>query len=173
MMTMSVVSPLEAQQGDWVILDVRSTSERATVCVAGSMHLPLESVESGVAQLQSQPGPIAVLCKGGTRAAMAQERLARCGVTVSVIEGGMDGWVRAGLPVTRLTVSSWSLERQVRFVAGLLVLCGTVAALVWGRGWLGVTGFVGAGLVFAGVTDTCMMGRLLARMPWNRLRSTA
>jgi hypothetical protein len=102
---------------------------------------------------------------------MAQERLARCGVPVSVIEGGMDAWIRVGLPTTQMTVSSWSLERQVRFVAGLLVVCGTVGVLVWGRGWLVVTGFVGAGLTFAGLTDTCLMGRLLARMPWNRLRS--
>ncbi|MEO8737326.1 MAG: rhodanese-like domain-containing protein [Edaphobacter sp.] len=170
---MNSVSPVQAQQGDWVIVDVRSTSERAAACLAGSISMPLENVESGVAQLQRETSPIAMLCKRGTRATMAQERLARCGMTVSVIEGGMDAWIRAGLPVTRTTGTSWSLERQVRLVAGLLVLCGTVAALVWGRGWLGLTGFVGAGLAFAGLTDTCLMGRLLARMPWNRLRSTA
>jgi rhodanese-related sulfurtransferase len=170
---MSVVSPVQAQQGDWVIVDVRSASERAAACVAGSIHMPLEGVESGVSQLQRQELPIAMMCKGGTRARLAQERLARCGVTVSVIDGGMDAWIRAGLPVTRVTLSNWSLERQVRFVAGLLVLCGTVATLLWGRWWLVMTGFVGAGLTFAGLTDTCLMGRLLALMPWNRLRSTA
>jgi rhodanese-related sulfurtransferase len=171
MMTSSLISPVQAQKGDWVIVDVRSESERAVAGVAGSIHLPLESVESGVSQLQGQGRPIAVLCKSGMRATMAQERLARCGVPVSVIEGGMDAWIRVGLPTTQMTVSSWSLERQVRFVAGLLVVCGTVGVLVWGRGWLVVTGFVGAGLTFAGLTDTCLMGRLLARMPWNRLRS--
>ncbi len=172
-MTVRMVSPVQAQQGDWVIVDVRSASERAAACVAGSLHLPLESVESGVSLLQRQERPIAALCKGGTRATMAQARLAQCGVGVSVIEGGMDAWIRAGLPVTQKTVTSWSLERQVRFVAGLLVLCGTAAALTGGRGWLVVTGLVGAGLTFAGLTDTCLMGRLLARMPWNRIRSTA
>jgi len=172
-MTSDLVSAAEAHAGEWVIVDVRSATERVAACVAGSIHLPLENVESGVSQLQRQERPIAVLCKGGMRAGLAQARLARCGISVSVIDGGMDAWVSAGLPVTRQTVSSWSLERQVRFAAGSMVLCGTLAALVWGRGWLGLTGFVGAGLMVAGWTDTCTMGRVLALMPWNRLRSTA
>lgn len=164
------VSPQEVQGGKWLIVDVRSASERAAGSIAGSMHLALEQVESGALLLQGADRPVALLCQGGTRAKLAQARLAAKGVAASVVAGGLNAWKREGLPVSRET-ASWSLERQVRFGAGMLVFAGTLAAAVWGRGWLLLTGFVGCGLVFAGATDICMMGRLLAMMPWNRVRS--
>ena len=158
-------------QGDWMVIDVRSASEHAAGTLPGSVHLPLEQIESAAPMLRGTVKPIALLCQSGTRAALAHERLARHGVKASVLTGGLAQWRREGLPVSRTTATSWSLERQVRFGAGLLVLTGTIAVAVWGRGWLGLTGFVGAGLTFAGATDICMMGRLMARMPWNRTQS--
>ena len=166
----AIISPQEAMQGQWAIVDVRSATERSAECVPHSMHLPLETVESGAAHLQKLDQPIALLCQGGTRAKLAQEKLAHCGVEASVIEGGISRWRREGLPLERHTYSTWSLERQVRFAAGLLVLLGTFATVFVSHYFLWLTGFVGCGLTFAGASGTCLMGNLLASMPWNQHR---
>ncbi|MBO0696981.1 MAG: DUF2892 domain-containing protein, partial [Zavarzinella sp.] len=83
------------------------------------------------------------------------------------VEGGTAAWAAAGLPVVRGR-KAVSLERQVRIAAGLLVVLGAVLGWLVHPAFVGLSAFVGAGLVFAGVTDTCGMGMLLARMPWNR-----
>jgi hypothetical protein len=87
---------------------------------------------------------------------------------VIVVEGGTDGWVRAGCPVERSDRKTISLERQVRIGAGLLVLLGVAMGFGLHAGYFALSAFVGAGLVVAGITDWCGMGMLLARMPWNR-----
>jgi hypothetical protein len=129
----------------------------------------LETIDRDLAQLPK--GGIALLCKSGTRARLAQRRLARRGIQAAVIDGGMDAWLREDLPVSHSTHSTWSLERQVRFGAGLLVLAGTILAVLVSPRWLLLTGFVGCGLIVAGATDICLMGNALARTPWNRIRS--
>jgi predicted branched-subunit amino acid permease len=86
---------------------------------------------------------------------------------VLVVEGGTDLWNEQKLPVEKGT-AVMSLERQVRITAGSLVFIGTLAGLFANRAFLVLPAFVGAGLVFAGITDTCAMGMLLAKMPWNR-----
>ena len=85
-----------------------------------------------------------------------------------VVTGGTLAWIDAGLPVTRGTAKVISLERQVRIVAGALVVTGVVLAQSVNHWFIGLSAFVGAGLVFAGITDFCGMGLLLARMPWNK-----
>jgi rhodanese-related sulfurtransferase len=175
----AVITPQQALDGEWTVVDVRSAGERAAVRVGGSQHAPLEEVKVRVRALQAAPQAqrgetlprVALLCKSGMRARMAQERLAACGVAAAVVAGGMDRWRADGLPVVRGTASTWSLERQVRCGAGALVMAGTLLAAVVNPHWLWLTGFAGAGLAFAGVTDICMMGTLLAKMPWNRVRS--
>lgn len=166
---MTEISPAEATTPGWTIVDVRSASERAAASVAGSLHIPLETVERHGARLRGLR--IALLCKAGTRARMARQRLAALGIDSAVITGGLDRWRRDGLPVSRTTPTRWSLERQVRLVAGSLGLTGTLLAVFVDTHWLWLTGFVGAGLTFAGLTDLCLMGNLLARLPWNRIRS--
>jgi hypothetical protein len=84
-----------------------------------------------------------------------------------VVAGGTDAWVAAGLPVVR-GKAAIALERQVRIAAGLIVLTGVVLGYTVHHYWFALSGAVGAGLAIAGITDTCMMGMLLARMPWNR-----
>ena len=86
---------------------------------------------------------------------------------VRVMDGGMRAWLDAGLPVNR-GVQRMSLERQVRIAAGFLSATGGVLALLVSPWFAAVPAFVGTGLVFAGVTDTCAMGMLLARLPYNR-----
>ncbi len=86
------------------------------------------------------------------------------------IEGGTSAWEQAGLPVVR-GKKAMSLERQVRIAAGSLILVGVILSFVVHPYLIGISAFVGAGLVFAGITDTCGMGMMLAKMPWNQVKS--
>jgi hypothetical protein len=99
---------------------------------------------------------------------MAYHLLAASGRDLYTLKGGTAAWLRTGNPDVRCTVARWALERQVRFVAGLLVAVGVLLAVTWSRLWLILPGFIGCGLTFAGLTDFCPMGELLARLPWNR-----
>ena len=98
---------------------------------------------------------------------MTAELLAPCRREIRVLEGGTTAWTQAGLPVVRSVKTRWSLERQVRLGAGLLVLVGVVLAFTVSLNWIFLSAFVGLGLTFAGLTDICLMGELLGKMPWN------
>lgn len=149
------------------LIDVRTPSEFAGGHIAGAINIPVDQIESRVADLD--PGSRWVLvCKAGTRAQMAADLVSPCRQNVAILEGGMDAWYRAGLPVVVSSRVRWSLERQVRLIAGLIVLVGAVSAVTVSPRWIYLSGFVGLGLTFAGLTDICGMGMLLARMPWNR-----
>jgi len=152
------------------LVDVRTPSEYWATHIAGAVLEPLDSLDPNrVSRRLSTEGPIYVLCQSGTRARQAINRLERAGIRHCVlVEGGTAGWVREGFPVEKQKRGNVSLERQVRIVAGALVLSGTLLGIFWNRLALGLPAIVGAGLVFAGITDTCGMGMLLARMPWNR-----
>lgn len=130
--------------------------------------MPLDRFDAaGVAATIPAGATVHLLCKSGARAAMAAQQLAAAGCPCVVVEGGTDAWAGAGLPVVR-GKRAVSLERQVRIVAGLLVLTGVVLGYTVHPYAFGLAGLVGAGLAIAGITDTCLMGMLLARMPWNR-----
>jgi rhodanese-related sulfurtransferase len=149
------------------LIDVRTPSEFAGGHIAGAINIPVDQIESRVADLD--PGsPLVLVCKAGTRARMAADLVGPCRQNVVVLEGGMDAWYRAGLPVVVSSRVRWSLERQVRLIAGLIVLIGAVAAITVSPRWIYLSGFIGLGLTFAGLTDICAMGMLLTRMPWNR-----
>jgi rhodanese-related sulfurtransferase len=172
---MNSISPRELHRkmaaGEPVaLLDVRTPSEYRATHLPGAVLEPLHSLNPARLSRHFSPeGPLYVVCQSGTRARHAINRLARAGVGRCVlVEGGTAGWVEAGLPVERQGGTSISLERQVRIVAGALVLVGTLLGIFSNRLFLGLPLFVGAGLLFAGITDTCGMGMLLARMPWNR-----
>jgi rhodanese-related sulfurtransferase len=103
------------------------------------------------------------------RAAQAAEKFAAAGQDRGVvIAGGTQAWIQAGLPVDRGAAKVISLERQVRIAAGSLVLLGLLLGWLVHPAFFGLSAFVGAGLIFAGITDVCGMGLLLARMPWNQ-----
>ena len=84
------------------------------------------------------------------------------------VAGGFEAWKKAALPFEKDENAPWALERQVRFVAGSLVLIGVLLSVFVHPYFIGLSGFVGAGLVFAAATDTCAMGMVLLKMPWNR-----
>jgi rhodanese-related sulfurtransferase len=158
------------------LLDVRTPREFAQVHVPGAILEPLESLRVAEVKRQtalSADAPLYVLCQSGTRAKQAITRLEAAGVSQCVlVEGGTSAWIQAGLPVERQAVKGISLERQVRIAAGFLVLMGTILGAFVHPALLVLPGFVGAGLIFAGVSDKCGMALVLARMPWNRATTT-
>ncbi|MEM8783908.1 MAG: rhodanese family protein [Planctomycetota bacterium] len=152
------------------LIDVRTPAEFRAVHVRGARLAPLDQLDPGqvaASRPADATGPTLILCKSGRRAAQAAQQLATFDHEALVVEGGTEACVAAGLPVQR-GKRAVSLERQVRIAAGSLVFVGTALAYFVHPAFLVLPGFVGAGLVFAGVTDTCGMGLLLARMPWNR-----
>jgi rhodanese-related sulfurtransferase len=148
------------------LIDVRSAGEYAAGHVPQASNIPLEQLESRLDDLGHQP--VAVLCQSGNRAGMACEVLAGHRDDVLLVEGGTSAWQAAGLPVISTTTSKWALERQVRLIAGLLVLAGTILSVLVAPAWIYLAMFVGAGLTFAGLTNVCGMAFILARLPWNR-----
>lgn len=161
------------EQDDVDIIDVRTPVEFREVRIGCARNVPLDTLNPRDV-MENQSGSadktVYVICKGGKRGAKAQQKFIDAGFTNVVnVEGGTEAWVNAGLPVYR-GKKTMSLERQVRIVAGFIVLAGAVAAMVTGNVYLvGIPAFVGAGLMFAGITDSCAMGMLLAKMPWNQV----
>lgn len=155
------------KDGKTPILDVREFPEYAEAHLAGTRLLPLATLRLNPA-LGGEAGEVLLLCRSGRRAQEAAQILRAHGsVEPIVITGGIEAWKQAGYSVTR-TTGPISLERQVRIGAGTLMLAGL---LIPGLRFLPYV--VGAGLVFAGATDTCAMGMLLARLPWNRPKPVA
>jgi hypothetical protein len=115
---------------------------------------------------------VVLVCKSGGRAQIVADWLG-ANAKVRILEGGTEAWICQGLDVVESVKTRWSLERQVRLGAGLMVLTGTVLEVLGVHGAIWLAMFVGAGLTFAGATDICMMGILLAKMPWNQARTTA
>jgi rhodanese-related sulfurtransferase len=159
------------------IIDVRTPLEFGEIHVSNARCVPLDQLDPIAIMSEKSTAfeePIYVICKGGKRGAKAQQKFANAGYTNVVnVEGGTDAWIESGLPVVR-GKKGMSLERQVRIAAGFIVLAGATAAIVTGNVYLaGIPAFVGAGLMFAGITDTCGMGMLIAKMPWNRVAHNA
>jgi rhodanese-related sulfurtransferase len=170
---METISPIELQNllvthADLPLLDVRTPVEFSEVHVPQARNVPLDELRPGTLQLQKDQ-PVYLLCRTDNRATKAAEKFAKEGFAHPIIlEGGTQAWIAANFPVVRGTVKVISLERQVRIVAGSLVLIGALLGWFVHRDFFGLSAFVGAGLVFAGITDFCGMGLLLARMPWNK-----
>lgn len=157
-----------AQGKDCQVVDVREFAEYDAEHIAGARLVPLSAFERQAGEID-RDRTVYVVCRSGTRAARAAERLQHLGhPDVRILEGGLQAWVAAGHAVERGARRVWSLERQVRGVAGTLVLLGALLAWLVHPGFVALAAFVGAGLVFAAVTDTCGMGMVLARMPWNQ-----
>jgi rhodanese-related sulfurtransferase len=157
------------------LIDVRTPAEYESAHAEGARSVPLDALDVRAVLADRPAGsPLYVICQAGGRAAKACERFAEAGFRdVFNVDGGTAAWERAGLPLVSGTRRTISIERQVRIGAGALVLLGVLLGL-FVHGWfLGIPAFVGAGLVFAGITDWCGMGMMLARMPWNRATRTA
>ena len=153
--------------GPTQLVDVRSGSEFASGHIPGAINIPMDQIEARLDDLDRNL-PIVLTCQTGKRARMTAGLLEPCGRQISVLEGGTKAWIDVGLPIIASVKARWSLERQVRLGAGLIVLTGVVLALTVNPLWVYLCGFAGLGLTFAGATDICAMGILLEKMPWNR-----
>jgi rhodanese-related sulfurtransferase len=162
--TPAALGKLLGELPDAEIIDVRTSLEFTEVHATGAKNLPLDTLNP--ADISTEK-PVYLLCRSGQRATKAAEKLSPSHQPI-VVEGGTLAWIDAGLPVIRGTKKVIILERQVRIAAGTLVLTGFLL------GWFVhpyafiLSGFIGAGLIFAGITDWCGMGLLIAKAPWNK-----
>jgi rhodanese-related sulfurtransferase len=158
---------------DLRVIDVRTPGEFAERHIPGSYNVPLPELAEHRDELRAaSASPVVLVCQSGRRATQAEAKLAAAGLSsVHVLDGGLLAWEAAGEPVARLDTAGapWALERQVRLVAGGIVATAIAASAMWPPARY-LAGAVGAGLVVAAATDTCAMGNLLARLPYNRRR---
>ncbi|AKL68308.1 rhodanese-like domain-containing protein [Streptomyces sp. Mg1] len=150
------------------VLDVRTPGEFRTVHIPGSYNVPLDTLrEHRVELLTHLDEDVVLVCRSGARAAQAEQALAEAGLpNLRVLDGGMMAWEAAGAPVNR-GEARWDLERQVRLIAGSIVLVtGVLGVFVPGAHLIGTV--IGAGLTFAALSNTCAMGMMLAKLPYNR-----
>ncbi|MCA9463332.1 MAG: rhodanese-like domain-containing protein [Nitrospira sp.] len=155
-------------------IDVRTPQEFETVHLTGAKNIPLHELSSKIEEVKdlSQRTPLVVMCRTQNRAQQAHDILVNHGITnCTILPGGITEWIKQGKPVIR-GQKRLSLEGQVRAVAGAFVLAGVGLGYFVHSGFLILPAFVGAGLLHAGLTDSCMMGMLLAKLPYNRSSTT-
>ena len=166
-MTCQTVSPAEARElvrRGARLIDIRDADEFARARLPGAENRPLEALQPIV-----HDGPVVFHCKSGMRTAANAGKLAACsGGDAFIIEGGLEGWREAGLPLEETSGAPLEIMRQVQIAAGVLVLAGVILGLAVAPAWFALAAFVGAGLTFAGLTGWCGMATLLGAMPWNR-----
>ena len=154
------------------ILDVRTPGEFESAHIWGAYNVPLDTIAEHAREIGTNgETPLVIVCQSGQRATRAGDALRSAGMAnLHVLEGGMGAWISAGLEVVHGR-KRMSLERQVRIAAGSIAATGGILALTVNPLFAAISAAVGLGLVFAGVTDTCAMGMLLARLPYNRTTS--
>ena len=174
--TPEALNPLHRSGKQIELIDVRTPVEFNEVHVDFAKNIPLDQLDPQAfiqARNDSSEETLYLICRSGSRGQKAREKFVQAGFTnVINIEGGTLACESTSLPLTR-GKKSMGLERQVRIAAGSLVVLGVVLSVAVHPWCVGLSAFVGAGLVFAGITDTCAMGMLIARMPWNQIGQTS
>ena len=171
-MTVKTLTPEEAfarvERGDAVIVDIREVDEYARNHIAGAQSQPLSVAQNQ--GIRAEPDQTVIFtCSSGMRTAAHCGNLAESfGGPAFMIDGGLDAWTKAGLPVEIDRKAPLELMRQVQIAAGSLVLLGVLLGWFFAPGFFLLSAFVGAGLTFAGATGFCGMARLLSALPWNR-----
>ncbi|MFE3874518.1 rhodanese-like domain-containing protein [Kitasatospora sp. NPDC059146] len=173
MNTPLTVDQLEPRLGRLTLIDVRSPGEYAAGHIPGALNIPLDRLDHALPALRSAAArsQLAVVCAAGQRALNACARLDEAGITALVVTGGTNAWTDAGRPVDRVAGARpvWAMDRQVRLVAGSIVLLGLLADRARpGARWISAA--VGGGLVLSALTDSCALGTALGRLPYNRPR---
>lgn len=155
------------------LIDIRSADEHAREHIAEARHMPLDQFPAS-GGLPVTASVVIFHCRSGQRTRMNAAKLeaacnaARGDIKTYILEGGLDAWKSAGLPVVQDASQPLELQRQVQIAAGTMILLGFVLGMTISPWFHLLSGFVGAGLVFAGVSGFCGLARLLVRMPWNR-----
>ena len=157
------------EHNEALLIDVREPAEYAREHIAGAQSLPLSAFD--VSRLP-RDRKLVLCCQSGARSARALTQLQAAGFSdVAHLDGGLAAWKAAKLTTAVDITQPISLMRQVQIVAGSLALTGALLAWLVSPWFIALSGFVGAGLMFAGITDTCMMAMLLAKLPYNQPRS--
>ena len=170
MKTINVDELKEAlDRGDDILLvDVRTPQEYLASKIAAAVSMPLTHFDHFAPSLDKGRA-VHVMCGSGARAADFCRRLERLGHAPVLVEGGLSAWTKRGYAVEIGPRQTWSIERQVRFGSGALVLLGVVLGVVADPRYFYFSGFIGLGLMVAAVTNFCGMSVLLSKMPWNRM----
>ena len=156
-----------ARKAGATLVDVREFAEFAAARLRGSQLIPLAQVAELSIEIDRNR-PVVVVCRTGRRSAEAAAILCRLGFDdVRNLEGGIEACRATGIDLEHDERAPWAIERQVRFVAGAIVVVAIVLSVLVAQPFVWLAAFVGAGLVFASVTDSCVMGVVLSRMPWN------
>jgi rhodanese-related sulfurtransferase len=167
-MTLPTIDPVTAKRlidDGALLVDIREPDEHAREHVPGARNTPL----SRLASLPAGATAIVFHCRSGARTSGNAGRLAAAaGCEAYILDGGLDAWKKAGLPVAADRGQPIEIMRQVQITAGGLVLAGVLLGVWVAPAFLGLAGFVGAGLMFAGISGWCGMAKLLGVMPWNR-----
>lgn len=172
-MTLAPLSPADthaAIDAGARLIDIRGADEHARERIPGAVNVPLDRIRD----LPHDGRPVVFHCKSGMRTAVntAQLRTAAGDATAYILAGGIEAWRQAGYPIVADRSQPLEIMRQVQITAGALVLTGVLLGLFVAPGFFGLSAFVGAGLMFAGVTGWCGMANLLRVMPWNRRAAT-
>ena len=169
-MDVPVITVEELAELDAVeLIDVRPSVDYRRRRAVHAKNVPEHTLDQFVTDREETADqPIYVICERGVASMRAAQQLYRAGLTaVYSVEGGTAAWEAAQLPVIRAP-KAFSLERQVRILAGLIILAGSALAYWIHPAWVALPAFIGAGLAFAGLSNACGMGMMLAKMPWNR-----
>ncbi len=170
-MSLKPISPQDASElmrRGAALVDIRAADEHARERIAMARHVPMDLLARGGLSLD---GTLAVIfhCRSGNRTRVNASALGACtACDAYVLEGGLDAWKKAGLPVVADASQPLELQRQVQIAAGSLIVLGAVLGATVSPWFHTLSGFVGAGLIFAGASGFCGLARVLMRMPWNR-----
>ncbi len=166
------LAELVKENGSIELIDVRTPAEFRELHATYARNIPLDSLDPQ--QVMSDRNgdsekPLYFICQSATRGGQACKKFHHAGFTNVVnVEGGTKAWAERGLPVVR-GKKAMSLERQVRILAGFLVVLGALLAFLINPGFIAISAFIGAGLMYAGITDSCGMAMMLSKMPWNQV----
>ena len=158
---------LHDEDKDELLIDVRTEGEFKGGHIEEAKNIPLDDIAEAADKLKGI-GTVYVNCGSGVRSCQATEKLEQCGVNVVNVKGGLTAWLREGFGVTREGKKVIPIIRQVMITAGSLILIGVIFSILINPVWVLLSGFVGAGLLFAGITGICAMQKFLAKMPWNK-----
>jgi rhodanese-related sulfurtransferase len=162
------LSPEQTSNGVAVLMDVREYPEYAAAAIPGSVLVSLSKIDERACAWKKDDA-IVFVCRSGRRAAVAALKFQEMGFSnLAILAGGIEAWQKAGLAVQVADRKPWSIERQVRILAGSMIVVSTALGLTISPWFFGWALFVGAGLTFAGISDICLMATLLGRLPWNR-----
>lgn len=168
------VDLMATKTADMCILDVRTALEVKAASLPDCLHIPLhdltpERLQAEIEKSGKNGAQVYLLCQAGKRAEMAADQLkGKLDAELVIIEGGMNAVKQSNIPLAPGGKNVIALERQVRIAAGLLIITGAVLGTWVNPGFYGLCAFVGAGLTFAGITDNCPMGMMIAKAPWNK-----